>query len=75
MITANSISDSNKNKIITNSENDNKYKMLMNNVRNFEILSNEEFEYIKSLSKEQLLEIINIYNLHNKFIKPILNEL
>jgi hypothetical protein len=52
-----------------------KFKLLMRNIRNLEILTSEDFEFINNLPKEQLLEIINVYNLHVKAIKPILNEL
>lgn len=53
----------------------NKYYELTKNIRNLLPLKNEEYEYIKTLSNDKLLDIINIYNLHITNINNILPEL
>jgi hypothetical protein len=50
------------------------YYELTKNIRNYNILTIGEIEYIQTLSKEQLLEIITIYDLHTQVIKPILEN-
>jgi hypothetical protein len=50
------------------------YYELTKNIRNYNILTTDEIEYIQTLSKEQLLEIITIYDLHTQVIKPILED-
>jgi len=52
-----------------------KYYELTKNIRNLIPLKNEEYEYIKTLSNDKLLDIINIYNLHITNINNILPEL
>jgi hypothetical protein len=41
---------------------DNIYYTLTKNIRNFTELTTEELEYIKTLPKENLIELIEIYN-------------
>lgn len=61
----------NQNKV----ENENKYYQLTINIRNFEILTDNDILFIENLPKDKLLEIIKIYNLHITNIIPILGEL
>ena len=53
----------------------NKYKLLEPKIRNFEILTNEELEFIHTLPREKLIYIIKIFSLHVRAIKPILETL
>lgn len=41
---------------------DNEYYTLTQNIRNLQQLTPEEIEYIKTLPKENLIELIEIYN-------------
>ena len=41
---------------------DNEYYTLTQNIRNLKQLTQEEIEYIKTLPKENLIELIEIYN-------------
>jgi len=40
------------------------YYQFLINIKNYVILSSDDIYYIKTLSKDNLIEIINIYNLH-----------
>jgi hypothetical protein len=40
------------------------YYQFLINIKNYVILSSDDMYYIKTLSKDNLIEIINIYNLH-----------
>lgn len=40
------------------------YYNLLNNIRNLKSLTDDEIEYLNKLPKINLLEIINIYNIH-----------
>jgi hypothetical protein len=53
---------------------DNSYYQILKNIRNYTILTPEEIDYIHTLSKPQLLEIIIIYDLHTQIIRPIILE-
>lgn len=50
------------------------FKFFKNKIVDFEILSDKELELINSLSKENLLEIIYIYNLHATFITTLFDD-
>lgn len=41
------------------------------NIRNYKFINNEDFEFIKTLSKEKLIEIIEILNTYTKIINNI----
>ena len=65
-----------QNKIIervVNIKTDPKYYRLINNISNFRELSNEDKLFIKTLSKQNLLELIDIYNTHMQNINEWLN--
>jgi len=43
---------------------DKKYYNLLINIRNYHVLGEEEINYLHTLSKKNLIEIIDIYNMH-----------
>jgi len=54
---------------------DNTYYKLTQNIRNLQPLSKDEIDFIQTLSKENLIEIILIYNadidlIHKVYIQP-----
>jgi len=51
---------------------DHKYYQLLQNIRNFSVLLTDDFEYINILPRENLLEILKIYNTHMENINTIL---
>ena len=58
---------------VVNIKTDPKYYRLINNISNFRELSNEDKLFIKTLSKQNLLELIDIYNTHMQNINEWLN--
>lgn len=68
-------SNINSRKKQNNLNNENKYYQLTINIRNFEILKDNDILFIETLQKDKLIEIIKIYNLHITNIIPILGEL
>lgn len=52
------------------------YNRLVNNIRNNYILTSSEFEYIKSLPNNKLVELVRIYNnkTHKNKISISINE-
>ena len=49
--------------IILDNHNKIYYKLLID-IRNYKVLSEDEISYLNTISKYNLIEIINIYNLH-----------
>lgn len=52
----------------------NKYYELTKNIRNYNILTTDEIDFIHTLSIKQLIEIIIIYDLHTQIIKHLILE-
>jgi hypothetical protein len=42
----------------------NKYQLLYHKIRTYQVLSEDELKYINTLPYNELIEIINIYNIH-----------
>lgn len=61
---------SSTNSIIIDEHNKTYYELLIN-IRNFKPLSTHDLDYIKTLSKYNLIEIIKIYNAHMKNINEL----
>ena len=51
------------------------YKKLLNDIRNNKKLSIENIDFIKSLSKDEIFEIILVYDKITEFNKNLLDEL
>jgi len=49
----------NDNKIILES----KFYLLTQNIRNFQTLTNENIEFIETLDKDKLIELVKLYNI------------
>jgi len=52
---------------------DNKYYKITQNIRNTQKLSKEEFEYMINLPRENLIEIIKIYDMYIDIIHELLD--
>jgi hypothetical protein len=46
-----------------------KYYLLENDIHNLKILTDEEYDFVKSLPKEKLLDLIKIYRCQTELIK------
>lgn len=61
---------SSTNSMIIDEHNKTYYELLIN-IRNFKTLSTHDLDYISTLSKYNLIEIIKIYNAHMKNINEL----
>lgn len=59
-------------KKIFSNEND-KYKIIINKISNYNILTDEELKYINILPKDELFKIIKLYNNYINEITKIFN--
>ena len=60
---------------LTHSLTDNKFYILTQHIRNLQELIQEELEYIKHLSKENLLQLIEIYNKDIMMIQQLISSM
>ena len=66
------------NKVYNNNENivdGNKHYEIIKKVRNYLILDNSEIEFIKTLQLKELIEIIEILNIHTERVSDIFNDM
>jgi hypothetical protein len=66
-----------ENKIYNNNKNNldgSKYYEIIKKVRNFVSLDNSDIEFIKKLQLKELVEIIEILNIHSEIVNELLNN-
>ena len=65
-----------ENKVYNSNENNfdtEKYYELMKKVRNYAVLDNTEIEFTKTLPQKELVEIIEMFNIHVERITELFN--
>ena len=70
--------DGNNKVVYNNNENifdGNKHYEIIKKVRNYSILDNSEIEFVKTLQLKELIEIIEILNIHTERVTEIFNNM